>query len=301
MRLPLLIAVLWALPVRAQEATWAEAWAEVDRLPELPAAAPERAELLATLEERAARAREATPGTPEHTRGLLLAARLESLSPGEGAGSARERLTRAPLAGLEGDELWRLAAALPACPLRVTSVLQALRTTEPTREQQLLAFEIGVEEAQALRLAGGARPIQELLHERYPAIWSTIDLSLTLSRLGEETALDALMKTAIPRERAAGWPVADLWSSWGTATVGFGDIARGRGYLGRAVAGGSSNAALVLSRMDLLDGRLEAARSGFRPSILSSPPHAWALRGWGTSLLPAAYDPPVTAPASRQP
>ena len=42
----------------------------------------------------------------------------------------------------------------------------------------------------------------------------------------------------------------------------------------------------MLGRLDLDAGRLEAARKGFRASILSDRPAAWALRGWGLTLLP---------------
>jgi len=156
-------------------------------------------------------------------------------------------------------------------------------------------------EARALRLEQGALPIQLVLQERYLAAWSAIDLAVTHSRLGNVAALDILLASAIQREEAEGRPTADLWSRWGLARLGFGDESTARDYLGRALARGSTDAALVLGLMDLRAGRLESARNGLRPLILSDPPAAWALRGWGVSLLPPAHTEPAVGPPHRNP
>ena len=140
-----------------------------------------------------------------------------------------------------------------------------------------------------MRLAEGALPIQEVLHARYQTVWSAIDLALTRTRLGDREGADTALAATIEREEGAGRPSADLWSQRGISALGFGDERRARDYFGQALARGSEDAALVLGWLELEAGRLEAARKAFRPSILSEQPAAWALRGWGLTLLPAPH------------
>ena len=260
---------------------WPRTWDALGALEAMVPGAPgsqERANELAELARDAA-------GSP---RGTLLRARLDAWA-GQPHGPVARELAQVSLADLTPRETWLAAEILPGGPARVRAVLDAMQATpELARDELLLAWNISVEEARALRLTEGALPIQSALHERNQADWSAMDLGLTLARLGDREGLDATLGEAIARARAAGSPVADLWSVWGTATAGFGDTERAMDYLGRALAHGSSDAGLVLGLMDLEAGRLAAARRGFRPSILSEPPAAWALRGWGMTLLPEA-------------
>jgi hypothetical protein len=193
-----------------------------------------------------------------------------------------------------GAELWFLADILPSGPERAEVALEALRSTETAQDWQvLLAWNAAVEEALALRLAGPALALQEELAARYAADWSAIDLALTRRLLGDAAGADEVLSRAIEREASAGRPTAELWSQRGIAALAAGDEARGRDYLGRALALGSEDAGLVLARLDLVAGRPEAARRGFRPPILRTPQADWALRGWGVSLLPPAESPPA--------
>jgi hypothetical protein len=277
-----LVAALWS---GEREEDWPTVWNDLARLEALGPQDEGVDELVAAL---AAVAREER-GT---ARGELLSAHLDRRA---GRPIARpEALAELRPDELSGPETWLLAGVLPAGPARVRALLAALeRTPAPGRDELLLAWRSAVDEARALRLAECARPLQEILHERYRAPWSAIDLALTCSRLGDEAGVARVLGETIAHEEAAGRSSADLWSTWGNAVLGFGDESRARDYLGRALARGSTNAALVLGRLELDAGRLEAARMSFRPSILSERPAAWAVRGWGTSLLPAPHTPPV--------
>ena len=97
---------------------------------------------------------------------------------------------------------------------------------------------------------------------------------------------DAVLADVIASQEAAGRPTGDLWSQRGISALAAGDNRRALNYFGRALARGSSNAAVVLARMDLDAGRRRAARIGFRALLWYGEPGAWALRGWGLSLLP---------------
>ncbi|HED64226.1 MAG TPA: hypothetical protein ENJ09_01600 [Planctomycetes bacterium] len=290
--------LLFALLLHPQGIDWEGAWADLARLADPTTDPAEAAELRAGLDALARVALTADPEGPEVTRGALLAVRLAK-SEGEENSPALTTLRRRPLDGLTGEELWWVAEVQPPGPARVRALLAALEATaELTPEHLRLAWNYGVVEAQALRLETGALPIQRILEQRAQAPWSTMDLGLTLSRLGRVEELDALFEHAIEREAAAGRDTAELWSRWGIATYGLGrdDLARDR--LGRALARGSQDASLVLARMDLRAGRLEAVRSGLRASILSTPPAPWALRCWGISLLPQPRTRPH-GPASK--
>ncbi len=191
---------------------------------------------------------------------------------------------------------WHAAVCLPTGPLRVRAVEAGLQKTAALeRWEQLLAWNTAVEEARSIRFREGALNIQRELHRRYVAEWSALDLSLTLRQLNEQKESDEVLAGAIERAQKEGRASVGLWSQRGINSLGFGDEARGRDYLGRALAMGSDDASIVLGRLDLVSGRTEAARGAFRASILSSESAgAWALRGWGLSLLPR----PKSGPAS---
>jgi len=266
----------------SQDAAWEAAWNELTRLQTLERESAEGQELAARLLDLCQRrARE--------PRATLLEARIDrwaSEEPGA-PGEAATRLAGIPAREFSARECWLAIEVLPADSARVAVVLRALASTpELTREQAQLAYEVALEEALALRLDRGARPIQEVLQARFQAAWSAANLSLTHHRLGHAEVADAILAEAITREEAAQRPTADLWSRRGVAAFGNGDESEARHYLGRALAAGSADGTLMLGLIDLLGGHLEAARMGFRTSILSDQPAAWALRGWGLTLLP---------------
>ncbi len=277
-----------ALALTAAGEDWSATWQDLARLraADAPADAPA---LRAALTERAR-------ALADDPRGLLLGAELDLLA-GHDVAEVASRLEALEPRPFRGVELWFLADVLRS-PARAAVVLEALEDPAPLeRWQLLLAWNTAVEEARELRLAGAAIDIQRELHRRYQADWSAIDLALSLRNLGDAQGADQTLAQTIERETGAGRPTAELWSQRGIAALGAGDEARGRDFLGRALASGSDDAGLVLGRLDLVAGRADAARRGFRPSILRTPPADWALRGWGLSLLPA----PADAPALRRP
>ena len=264
----------------AAQDSWSQVWSDLEVHRSQALGAPEAALVRSRLE-AAAQAETSGP------RLELLRVELEHLA------GRDVRARAAALAELEPlpftpRELWFLADSLPAGELRARLVLGALSgRAELLRWQVLLAWNAGVDEARALRHRS-ALPIQEELHRRFPEDWSTIDLALTQRQLGLLRELSAVFEEALARA-----PTAELWSNYAIATLGSGDERRARDYLGRALALGSDDASRVLGRLDLVQGRREAARATFR-AILQAPPPDWAWRGWGTTLLPDAFAPPVT-------
>ncbi len=275
------------------ERDWAEVWRRLAEVRALDAASEARSAGLEELGQVAALER----GTP---RGALLEAHLNRLDGRAG--------TLTPPAGAQqrwpyaGEENWLAAEVLAPSPERAAAARRALDELPGAipAERVRLAFDIGVEEAGALRLES-ARGVQEALHRRYRAVWSGIDLALTDQRLGDYAAADRVLGEQIAAEEAAGSPSGDLWSQRGTFALGAGDEARGRDYLGFGLARGSSDAAVVLARLDLEQGRLSQARAGFRALMLDEVISPWAPRGWGVSLLPQtaaatwSAEPPPTA------
>ena len=272
-------------PTRSiQDDAWAATWAQLARL-EASDPASADADALATELERSTR----IDGVDE-MRSTLLRARLERFR-GRDTTEIGRALGRFSLTSYSPHECWLLAEVVAGRDARARTVLRGLHTTRDlSREQQVFAWKTAVDSARALRLADNALPIFRILHERYVAAWSAIDLTLTLSRLGDVEGVAKVMSETIAREEAAGRPSADLWSTWGNATLGFGDESTARDYFGQALARGSTNAALVLGRLELLAGEWGAARRSFRPSIMLDDPAAWAARGWGLTLLPASRD-----------
>lgn len=273
---------------RAEEDTdWAQVWRS---LSEIEGSARE----VPGVEERAASLLELARVTRDRTRGLLLECRLERWRE-RPTDSLLEELADASVAHLGPEETWAVVEVLPPGPARVAAVHHGLESETPlAREALRLAWRAAIDEARALRLRAGALPIQRRLHESNRADWSALDLAVTLTRLGERAELDLVLEEAITAAAGAGRATGALWSQWGVSTLGFGDTARARDYLGRALANGSDDASLVLGLLDLEAGRLAAARNAFRPSILSDRPSAWAQRGWGLSLLPEARVQPAT-------
>ncbi len=270
---------------------WSALWAGLERLRD-PQTSPAEAEALRASLFEAVQVR---PGDP---RADLLRAGLEASA---GRDASRMALR---LAGLEPSpfgprERWFLADALPPGPCRAQQVLEALRDPAPLPGWQLvLAWNVAVDECRALRLAGSALAIQESLHERYPADSNlALDLALTRRLLGDEPGADSLLEETIIQEASVGRPTAELWAQRGIVALGFGDEQRGRDYLGKALAQGSDDANLVLSRLELVQGQLAAARHGFRASMPGVPPADWAWRGWGLTLLPAAQASPARRPS----
>ena len=286
-----LTALVVLLAATSQGNAWDELWVELERLRTGELRAPEEQ----LIRGRLAQAAEAHTRDP---RSELLRAGLEALA-GRDVSAVALRLAELSPDPFTPREHWFLADSLPGGPERARVLLSALRATPAlARWQLLLAWSVAVDEARALRLEEHARPIQTLLHERYQADWSAMDLAMTCRLLGDRACVDQVLIEAIAREAAAGRPTRELWSQLGIATWGFGDTRLARDYLGKALALGSDDAALVLSRIDLLEGRVEVARRGFRASILSVPPPDWAWRGWGMTLLPEAHAHPATRSAS---
>lgn len=279
-----LLVALAGTSAAAQEAGgWDAAWSDLARLKRLERGSSEAGALAARLFEVVREHR----GEP---RGELLEAQL-ALWRGTDPRTAAT-LEMLPSRTFSGEESWLLVEVLPPGEKRVAALLRALATTESlSREELLLAWNTAVDEALALRLSG-TRSIQESLDARYRATWSAIDLALTYQRLGEGGRADAVLAEAIAREESLGRPTAELWSRRGIAAFGNGDDLDARHYLGRSLAQGFGDASVVLGLMDLLDGRLDAARMGFRASILSDPPAPWGLRGWGMTLLPRPLEGP---------
>lgn len=272
-----------ALSLGSDEPDWAQIWLKLGRLEAMETGADGSQSLLEELKEVQSTA-------PEGARRALLGAHLKAW-----ADSTVTPLTsQVSLEGLNGHESWLLVEVLPTSPQRAQAVLHGLGLTPTLDSHQLdLAWRTAAAEAGALRLESGALPIQRQLHERYAAAWTAVQLSLSLMRLGDLEALNQVMGQVITQEEAAGRSSAELWSQWGLAQLGAGNEQRARDYLGLALARGSSNAAIILGRLDLQQGRIEQARANFRPSLLTERPSAWALRGWGASLLPQAQTQPI--------
>ncbi len=225
---------------------------------------------------------------------------------GEEREQAAERfraLAAEPPEGFDPRALFWGAGLLPISPTRGAWIRAGLaRKPELDRNELVLAFDVGVEEARALRLEDGALPIHAELHRRYGATWSAISLALTYRHLGRFEDSDRTLAEAIAAERARGRPAAELWSRRGIGALGCGHVAAGRGYLGRALALGYPDGGLVLAWLDLREGHVAAARRGFRALLRADEPGAWALRGWGLTLLapvPRATVPNATTPGSR--
>jgi tetratricopeptide (TPR) repeat protein len=286
-----LLVGLAALGIPQQGDIWAQLWTELERLKgEIPAT--EAAALTAHLHEALAE-------VAQDPRGELLRASLDAHQ-GRDASSIARRLAALEPTPFTPREHWFLADLLPRGPERAEAVLRALEAPSTlARWQSFLAWSTALDGARGLRFEEFALPIQLALHARYQAEWSASDLALTYKSLGEYDEADRILAEAIEREDAAGRIPRNLWEQRGILALGSGDEPRARDYLGKALALGSDDAGLLLSRLDLMAGRTERARAGFRALILGSPPPDWAWRGWGMTLLPPASDRPAAHTPAR--
>ena len=281
-----MIAVCLTL-VSLQADSWAQIWTELETLRGGKISAAEAGVLRDHLGE-------ALHKGAEGPRADLLGAALEALA-GRDATSAAKRMATLEPSPFSVRERWFLADLLPAGAERARVVLTALETPAPLADwQALLAWNTAVDEVRALRIEETALPIQLDLHERYDADWSAGDLALTYMALGQGDAAVGVLERAIERVRAGGGNLAALLERRGIQALGFGDETAARDYLGLALAMRSDDAGLLLSRLDLLAGRMEAARRGFQALVLGRPPPDWAWRGWGMALLPPAFAEPAT-------
>jgi hypothetical protein len=254
------------------------------------------------------------PESEESHRGALALARIAATD------SPRARLLRAQLARrlvpnsrqallvldgsnswpFDAEESWLAAEVIAPGAARARAVTAALQDSalSLSRADLLLAWNVGVEEATALRFHS-ARAIQTALHARYRAPWSAVDLALSCARAGSGEEADRVLAEIIEDEARAGRPAADLWSQRGILSLGRGSTQAGRDQLGRAMALGSWDATVVLARLDLSAGRLGAARAGFRAALSAPAPSPWAYRGWGVALVSGAG--PLVAPPTSAP
>ena len=189
-----------------------------------------------------------------------------------------------------GAENWIAAYALEPGPQRTQALVRALEAQElePTRAELLLAWNAGLQYATDLLWMDEAAAVQRALHARYEATWSAMNLAYTLHRGGDWEGADAVLERSLERASEQGLSAAeraDLWNNRGLIATGAGQERLGLDCLGRALGLGSQDAALILARRELFEGRLEQARAGFRGLLLAPEPHAWTLRGWGVSLL----------------
>lgn len=283
-------AALLVLVAATAQGAWESVWSDLERLHTKGLDAHEAEVLRARLSEVAA----------EHARdprGELLRGDLELLE-GRPNPALGARLAALAPGTFTPQEHWFLADLLAPGPERARAVLAALDSPDvPTQHQLVLAWNVATDEARLLRFES-ALPIQQRLHDRCRADWSALDLTLTLRLLGEREAVEAVFEQQIAQDGGAGAPTADLWSQRGISAMGFGDERLARDYLGRALAMGSDDAGLVLSRLDWMAGRIDVARHGFRASILNTPPPDWAWRGWGLCLLPPAHAAPARKSSS---
>lgn len=284
---PLALALL-ALPavLPAADEDWDAVFEDALRL--RSAAGEERARLEAELEAIAAR-NDAT------VEGDLLACWLRLERSPERTPSEATRPAAADASDAEwpygGLASWIAAEVIPPSPARARALVRALGAErEPTREQVSFAWGYGVELATERLWIDDAIAVQTALHERYDEQWSALNLAMTLHRAGRVEAAERVLARRA-EEHAETLPVEqrrELWSNRGLLALGRGDERVARDRLGRALALGSTDAALVLAREDLARDDDAGARAGFRALLLDEEPHAWALRGWGLTLLPPA-------------
>ncbi len=286
----LLIAFLLWPCGKSQGDEWSSVWTELERLhaADLDPAEAEslRAHLLEVAQARAG-----------EVRAELLLGDLEFLA-GRDSSRVAGRLARAEPGSFTTRERWFLAEQLPPGEVRAREVVAALMDPGPIQSWHvLLAWNCAADQIRNLQVPGTALAIAENLHARFHTDWSTGDLVFLQRILGDRDGTEQVITGAIAREEQAGRSTTGLWYQRGLVALSFGDERLARDYLGRALALGSDDANLVLSRLDLVEGDLASARRGFATSILKLPPADWAWRGWGATLLPAADAAPARKPA----
>lgn len=258
-------------------ADWAQVWSKFYELRRLAPTSREARSLAGEIELLVAE-----DTATERLR--LLAAQLNRYF-GEAPGGALVLGERVPWP-FEGRENFLAAEVMAASSERAFAILEGLTGLGAalSRDELLTAWNVGVEDARALRLED-ALAIQHRLHELFPAPWSAYDLALTLTLSNRAEEADRVLAACIEAEVAHGSPTGELWSRRGIAALGLGNDRLARDYLGRALSLGSKDAALVLAKLDLDQGDPVAARHGFRVLVASADASDWALRGWGMSFL----------------
>jgi hypothetical protein len=278
--------------ILCQSDPWPQLWSELEVLLAGGASEAETGVLRSHLAQ-------AAQETGDEPRAELLRTVLESLA-GHETSVAAAKLAALQPSPFSAREHWLLAEVLAPAPARARAVLAALAgSADLARWQFFLAWNTAVDEARAMRYEESALPIQTELHRRYQADWSAMDLALTYKSLGQSEAADQLLAEAIVREGAAGRWTAHLWEQRGILALGCGDEQAARDYLGKALLLGSGDAGLVLSRLELMEGRPESARAGFRALLFEQPTPDWAWRGWGSALLPPPFAAPVVKNAPK--
>lgn len=279
--LSVLLVLLAAGPTLGRPAQEATIWREIAAIERLERNSSERATRIAAL-------RASSPGRDRSAVGALVRAKLDALT-------GAPVILAWDLSGpwpYDREASWAAASVLPAGPTRGRALAFALGPLEsaagepplsPAEAQ--LAYEGWVDAADNLRLEE-ALTIGRNLHARSRATWSAISLALTTMRAGLAEECDAVLAAQIAQAGNSAADLAALWDHRGIAALGAGWEQPGRFALGRAVLHGSTVAAVVLARLDLAAGKLEAARAGFRAALIENPASDWARRGWGLTLLP---------------
>jgi len=275
---------------RAQDSKdWTEIWDEVARFH-----AKQEASKDVVVREPLS-IRELAVGRGDSLRSALLGALLE----GENSHRALERELQILEPGTEwpltSRESWLAVDVLPAGETRSLTAVQAMRVTpgEWNPDRITSVYRVGVEAAEDLRLEA-AIAVQQPLHDRVGEEWSAFNLSLSLRRMGLYQRADRVLEEQLEKG-----PSADLYSQRGLNSLGSGNEKRSRTYLGAALARGSADAAVILARLDLASNRMESARSGFRAVLAEDPGNAWALRGWGITLIQRPLPLPVATQEAR--
>lgn len=273
---PLALALAAALAPQERATDWARVWGS---LRAAEAAAPGSAERAAAVGEL----RREGQAVPAGWRARVLAFHLARLA-GEEA---------APVAGPEppetlalvAGEAWIAARALEPGPAGERALFAALREVGAQDEQAclVLAFERFQALMDAFRLER-ALPLAEAMFARRPAGWSAVNLARALTRAGRHVEARAVLTAQIERDSDPASLVA-LHDERALAALGAGDERAGERDLGYAWARGSPNAGVVLGQRALTAGLRERARAIFRTLLDAEPPEAWALRGWGLSMV----------------
>jgi hypothetical protein len=272
-------------PADAQRAPqdYESIWRELAAIEALDQKDPARAERLQAIANAThERAQE------NSARGALLRATLARLTRGSASLDWNVEATWP----YDREESWFAAAVSSDGRQRSRAVIAALGPLETAASEPALApfrvqlaFDVWVDAADHLRY-DDALAIGRNLHRRERATWSALSFSISCMRAGVPEEGDAALAGQIAASFASPSDLAALWDQRGIAALGAGWEARGRAALGHALIWGSSDASVVLARLDLAAGRSSDARTGFRAVLCENPASDWARRGFGLSLIP---------------
>ena len=197
-------------------------------------------------------------------------------------------------------DAWEEARRLPPGTQRARAFAAALAEARedpatPLDPRLQVAYEAFREDQRAYR-SDAARILAEGMHAAANAPWSAVSLAGICRRLGAYERADEVLAgrygmATDPAERL------NLLQEWAIVAGAAGWLERERDLLGMALARGGEDAYQILGRQALAAGRRRQALALFRvllehhsgPERLTDAP-AWALRGWGLALLPAAGD-----------